>query len=198
MELEELKSRWFEMSQELEKQKELTTGVILKMTKHRSNSIFQTLLNFEKLGIAVSSAVLIYIFSNLKKLNDWLSLTGAVGTVIILAAGVVMSVILIRRIQDVDIVGKDYKTTLLDINRIKKFQYSIKWISLFLAPVLALSILSTLASTWFDKSLLYDLEEYWESLIPGLLLIPVVWYLISRFYAKKINEINDLLKDIEQ
>lgn len=198
MELEELKSKWFEMSQEFEKQKELTTYVILNMAKHRSNSIFRSLLNFEKLGIGISSAMLIYIFSNLEKLNDWLSLTGAISTVIILAAGVVMSVILIKRIQDVDIVRKDYKSTLLDINRIKKFQYSIKWISLFLAPVLALSILPTLASTWFNKSLLSDLEEYWESLIPGLLLIPVVWYLISRFYAKKINEINDLLKDIEQ
>lgn len=198
MELEELKSKWFEMDRELEKQKVLTSEMILKMARHRSNSIFNPIITFEKWGIAISVVMLVYIFSNFGKLNDWLSLAGAVSTIFILIAGLVMSVILVKRIQEVDIVKNDYKETLLHVNRIKKFQYTIKWGSAFLSPVLAVSILPTLASTWFDKSLLYDLEEYWESLIASLLLIPVIWYFISRFYAKKLKEINGLLKDFEQ
>ena len=198
MELEELKSKWFELDQQLEKQKVLTSEMILKMARHRSNSIFNPIVTFEKLGIAISSVMLVYIFSNFGKLNDWLSLAGAVSTIIILIAGLVMSVILIKRIQEVDIVKNDYKETLLDVNRIKKFQYYSKWVSAFLAPILALSILPTLASTWFDKTLLYDLEEYWESLIPGLLVIPVIWYFIGRFYAKKLMELNELLEDLKR
>jgi len=198
MELEELKSKWFEMDQKLEKQKALTNEMIRKMARHRSNSIFNPIIALEKWGIATSSVMLVYIFSNLEKLNDWLSLTGAISTIVILMAGLVMSVMLIKKIQEVDIAKNDYKKTLLQVNEAKKFQHSIKWVSAFLAPVLAVSILPTLASTWFDKSLLHDLEEYWESLIPCLLLIPVIWYFIGRFYAKKLNEINELLKDFEQ
>src|SRR5690606_8106803 len=197
MELEELKSKWFEMDQQLEKQKVLTTEMILKMAGHRSNLIINPIITFEKWGIVVSSVMLIYIISNFGKLNDWLSLTGAVSTIFILITGLVMSVILIKRIREVDIVKKDYRETLFDVNRIKKFQYSVKWVSAILAPVLAISILPTLASTWFGKSLLNDLEEYWQSLIPGLLLIPVIWYFIAHFYIKKLKEINELLKDLE-
>lgn len=197
MELEELKLKWFEMDQQLEKQKVLTSEMILKMARHRSSSIFNSIMTFEKWGIAVSLGMLIFILTNLAKLNDWLSRAGAAGTIIILIVGLVVSVILIRRIQAVDIVNKDYKETLLEIKRVKKFQYYSKWISISLSPLLALSILPTLASTWFDKSLLHDLEEYWESLVASFLLIPVMWYFISRFYAKKLKEINELLKDFE-
>jgi hypothetical protein len=198
MELEELKSKWFEVDRQLENQKVLTSEMILKMAGYRSNLIFNPIITFEKSGMAISLVILIYIFSNFGKLNDWLSLAGAVTTIFILIVSLVMSVILIKRIQEVDIVKNDYKETLLHVNRIKKFHYSVKWVSAFLTPVLAVSILPTLASTWFDKSLLYDLEEYWESLFPSLLLIPVIWYFIGRFYAKKLNDINELLMDFEK
>jgi hypothetical protein len=198
MELEELKSNWSEMSQQLEKQKKLTNELIMKMAAQRSNSIFQPIIVLEKLGMVVTSAILLYIFTNIEKLNDWLSIAGAICTVIILTVGLVISVVLIKNVQNIDIVKNNYRQTLLDVNSIKKNQYSANWISACLAPVLAFSILPTLAATWFDKSLLYDLEEYRESLIPCLLLIPIIWYFISRFYANKLAKINELLEEIKQ
>ena len=140
MELEELKSNWLKMSQDLENQKGLTIEIILKMVSQRSNSIFNSLLNFEKSGITLSSVMLLYIFSNFGKLSDWLSLIGGFSTSIILAIGVVMSVILIKRIQKVDIMNKDYLQTLLDVKRIEKFPYWMKLTSAILAPILVLSI----------------------------------------------------------
>lgn len=198
MELEELKSNWQKISMELDKQKVLTNELILKMAGNRSRSMLRSILAIERSGIALTSAMMIYIFFNMGRLNDWFSLTAGISTLVILMTGLIMSFILIKRIQNVDIVNNGYRQTLLDVNRIKTFQLIMKRMSAFLAPVLLITILPTFAALWFEKNLINDLMDFWESLIPGLVLIPVIWYILSRFYSQKLNDLNKLLKEYEQ
>lgn len=198
MELEDMKSTWFEMSQQLEKQKKMTNDIILKMTKENSKSRLNTLINFEILGMLISAVLMIYILTNFEQLDNWLSITGGLGTSIILLTGFMMSAMFIKRAKKIDILKKGYKQTLLDVTSLRKIQYINNWVSASLGILLPFFLLPTFATLYFKKDLLSDLAEYKESLIPSLILVPIIWYLFKRLYSKKLDEINELLQDIKQ
>jgi len=71
MELEELQAAWTQMSNELEKQKELTNTLIMDMTKEKYNAKFRTITNYEKAGTLVCVASAVFIALNIQKLDTW-------------------------------------------------------------------------------------------------------------------------------
>lgn len=197
MELENLKSAWLEMSRELEKQKKITEEIILKMMNENSKSRLGALISFEILGLIISAALVVCILANFSRLDNWLSITGGLGTLLILLAGVIMSGIFLEKAKKIDVVENGLKQTLVDVCALRRTQYISKWANASLGILLPFFLLPVLASLYFDKELLYDLAEFRESLIPSLLLIPVIWFFIQKFYSRKLDEVNRLLQDIE-
>ena len=66
MELEELKTTWQEMSQQLTKQHELTHKMIMDMTKLKFSNKIKTIANYEGLGAIILLIASIYILVHIK------------------------------------------------------------------------------------------------------------------------------------
>ena len=75
MELEEMKARWTEMSATIEKQKQITDTLIIKMTQVNYRNRLSKILIPELAGTLVSFAYCIYIIINFHKLNNLIELT---------------------------------------------------------------------------------------------------------------------------
>ena len=66
-----MQQTWKEMSLELEKQKKLTTTIILKMTQEKYKNKFGTITIIESIGAVICFIAAIYILINFAKLDTW-------------------------------------------------------------------------------------------------------------------------------
>ncbi len=198
MDLDKMKEIWSEMSDQLEKQKKLTNQIILKMTQERSNNRLNKLINFEITGAIISVGFIVLVLVNFDKLDNRLILTAGIVSIIIFVVSTLMSLNFIKKAKKIDVVKNNYKQTLIDFAACyKTYQINMK-LGTILAVVLVLIFLPVVAKILSNKDILSDLEEYWESLIACILILPVVWYLIYKFYSRNMETINTLLKDLEE
>ena len=69
MELEEMQAAWSQMSQDLEKQKQLTDEIILKMTQQKYTSQWNKIFTAEKIGGIICYTALIALLFNFNKFD---------------------------------------------------------------------------------------------------------------------------------
>ncbi|MDN5201940.1 hypothetical protein QQ008_11215 [Fulvivirgaceae bacterium BMA10] len=197
MELENMKAIWAEMSQELEKQKKLTDKIILKMTQQKSRSGLNRIINMEIFGMIVTAIMLVYLLINFGKLDNWLTIGGGVGLILLLLLALIMGTIIVKAAKKIDVVKNNYHQTLTDFADFKKILGFYKKLSIVMNILIPFLILPVVSFLFFDRDLLFDLQEFGMGLIFYFILMPPLLYLIIRFYRKNVSKIREALDDLK-
>jgi hypothetical protein len=198
MELENMKVIWSEMSEQLDKQKRMTDEIILKMAHEKSSSRLGRIIRLEIFGVMVSIVMLLLLLVNFYKLDNWLNITGGIGTVLILCLGIGYSFKIIRLAQKIDVAKNSYGQTLQDFADLKKALGFYKKLSIAVNIIFPFFLLPVVFSLLLGKDLLADFSQFGRSLLICFALTPVVLYLLIKYYRRNVSQVKDALKDLEE
>jgi len=198
MELEEMKSVWAEMSQEVEKQKQLNDELILKMAHKKSSSRLNKIIRLESLGVIISIIMLVYLIVNFDKFNNWLSLTGGIGLTVIMFLSIYFGVDIVLKARKVDVIKSTYAQALSDFNELRRTLRLYKKFSIAIYLVIPFLMYPVMATLFFDKNLLDEPEDLLENVIVCIIVLPIVWFLIYRFYKSNMSKVSKAIKDVEK
>ena len=198
MDLESMKETWLKMSEELEKQKKLTNEIILKMAHERSSSRLNRIIYMELIGCGIALLVLIYILFNFHRLDNWLTISGGVGTAVIMIAAVIMSVNIMRKAKKINILKTTYGKVISDFNDLTKTLGIYKRASIGLNIIMPFLLMPPMAQLLAGKDLLTDLEEFKETLIMTFILIPPMLYFIIRYYTRSMSKVRQAINELKE
>lgn len=197
MDFDSMKETWLKMSEDLEKQKKLTSEIILKMAHEKSSSRLNRIIRLELFGCAVAVGMLVYIFINFARLDNWLTITGGFGTTAILIAALLMSANIIKKARKIDVLKTTYSDIISDFQDLTKTLGLYKRISIALNVVMPFLLLPLFAKLIADKDLLTDLDEFKENLIITFILVPPILYIIIRYYAKSMSKVKQAIHELK-
>ncbi|WP_405414760.1 hypothetical protein [Maribacter sp. Asnod1-A12] len=199
MELEELKSAWTQLSDELNHQKKLTNKIILDMTKQKYQNKFTTITKYETLGAFVCFAIAFFVILNFGKLDTWYLQVCGILTLLFLIVLPVMVLTTIKTIKNIDILNGSYKDNLKFYlktkNRLLKLQQvgiAIGFVGLFFIVPVTSKIISN--KNVFLTSL--KTEQY---VIFAITMIAMVFFCKWAYngYLKVTRSAQELLQDLE-
>tara|TARA_R110002167_G_scaffold26182_7_gene90273 strand:+ start:1094 stop:1693 length:600 start_codon:yes stop_codon:yes gene_type:complete len=194
MELEEMQATWAQMSDQLEKQKQLTDKIILDMAQQRYRHKFSKLTIYESLGTVVCFTAAALIIVNFYKLDTWyLVICG----IIMLLPLIGLPLLVLRSlgaIKRLNIGDKSYVQTIVDFTKAKKRLLAIQQLGIYMGFVLLLVSLPVFIKFKSNKDFFLmekDITTY------GLLLIAVIFfYFFSRWGYRCYNNITNSAESI--
>jgi len=195
MELEEMQTLWSELSDQIEQKQPLSKTKIMEMTQERYQKKLNQIAYPEIAGSIVCFGMVLFIFINLNKLDDALSLTSAFISLIILIALPIASLLTIRRLRNIDVTKNNYQQTLFVYTKAKKRHCQVQKFGLYLSTVLMFSIIPVFVKI-MGKEL--EIAPLLKSLPFGILFIIVFVFIVWRFYSKSIRETEVIIKDLEK
>jgi len=198
MDLDEMKLAWSDMSVQLEQQKKLTDEVIFKMTQEKSSSRLGRIIMAETSGVFISIAALFYVLANFYKFDNWLEITGGIGTLAILLLGIVFGLRIISQANRIDLTKHDLKTTLSLFKAFKSSLGFYKRLSIITNIIGPLFVFPAAFALFTDKDLLENPSAAITGLIAAMVIVPVVLYFIIKFYKKNIGAVSTAFKDLEK
>lgn len=199
MELDEMKNLWDTMSKDIEKQKILTDKLIIQMTEQQYKSSLQKIIIPEVGGAIICFATVILLCINFYKLETWYQIISGIILILILLLWPIISLIAVKKINNVNIAHNNYKQTIIDYNKGKrlfsiylKSGYYLGFALMILALPAGLKIIG-------DKDIFLDIKGW--SIIPSMLLSSFFFFLfckwIFKYYKKTIAKAGNILKDLE-
>jgi hypothetical protein len=196
MELDEMKLAWSDMSVQLEQQKKLTDDIILKMTQEKSSSRLGRIIAAETFGVLISFAGLFYVASNFYKFDNWLETTGGIGTILLMLLGIVFGFRIIRQANRIDLTKHDLKTTLSYFKAFKSTLGFYKRLSIVSNIVGPLFVFPATFALFTDIDLLENPAAAGFGLIAAIFVVPIVLWLVFKFYKKNIGAVNTAFNDL--
>lgn len=199
MELEELKSAWTQMSDELNHQKKLTNQIILDMTKQKYQNKFTTITKYETLGAVVCFVVAFFVLLNYSKLDTWYLQVCGVLTLSFLIVLPVMVLTTLKRLKNIDILNGSYKENLKfylktknRLLRLQKIGIAVGFIALFFIVPVTSKIISN--KNVFLTSL--KTEQY---IVFAITLIIMVFFCRWAYngYLKVTQSAQELIQELE-
>ncbi|TDS15063.1 hypothetical protein DFQ03_1699 [Maribacter caenipelagi] len=199
MELEELKSAWTQMSDELNHQKKLTNQIILDMTKQKYQNKFTTITKYETLGAVVCFVVAFFVLLNFSKLDTWYLQVCGVLTLSFLIVLPVMVLTTLKRLKNIDILNGSYKENLKfylktknRLLRLQKIGIAVGFIALFFIVPVTSKIISN--KNVFLTSL--KTEQY---IVFAITLIIMVFFCRWAYngYLKITQSAQELIQELE-
>ncbi|MEN0048966.1 MAG: hypothetical protein AAF806_18020 [Bacteroidota bacterium] len=194
MELEEMQTLWSTMSEQIDQKVTLSKTEIMEMTQKRYQQKLNQIAYPELLGSIICFGMVGFIFINLDKLNDVLSLLATLLSLIILIALPTASLLAIKRLRAIDVSQHSYQQSLLTYTKAKQHLCQVQKYGLYLGFVLMFSILP-----FFTKVMGEELEA--TSILKGMLFgVPflIVFVLIvARYYGKTIRATENIIRDLE-
>ena len=103
MELEEMKTLWNSMSEDINKQKILTDKLIIQMTQQQYNNKLRKISIPELAGTFVCFAAVLYIAINFYKLETWLQISCGILSILFLVLAPIISLKFISKIKKINI-----------------------------------------------------------------------------------------------
>jgi len=197
MELDELRSEWQEMSNEIKKQKILTDKLIIDMTQERFNNRLKSISIPETIGTVVCFGVAILILLNFSKLNTWYLQLSGIFSILFYIVLPILSLKTIYGMKRINISQGNYRETLEQFAKNKmQFIQVQKW-SYYLSFILVIVCLPV-ASKLMNGTDIFLESAVWLWYIPfGFVFL----YFFSKWVFKKYkgasNSAERLLKDIE-
>ena len=197
MELDELRSEWQEMSNEIKKQKILTDKLIIDMTQERFNNRLKSISIPETIGTVVCFGVAILILLNFSKLNTWYLQLSGIFSILFYIVLPILSLRAIYGMKRINISQGNYRETLEQFAKNKmQFIQVQKW-SYYLSFILVIVCLPV-ASKLMNGTDIFLESAVWLWYIPfGFVFL----YFFSKWVFKKYkgasNSAERLLKDIE-
>ncbi len=199
MELEEMQAAWSQMSQELEKQKQLTDEIILKMTQQKYTSQWNKIFTGEKIGTVVCYAALIAILINFNKLDTiGLQITGIL-CVLILGVLPIISLKTIQAMKRVDVTTMSYKETMETYVREKKKFVNFQKLNIGLSFVFMILTVPVSAKLFNDENLFETLDPKLGIAAPFMLaLFGLLIWGVTKWYKHILRNSENILKEIEE
>lgn len=198
MDLDQMKEVWKDFSVQLDAQQRMTETLVLEMIAQKSASRFNRMVYAEGLGIILSAIMCIYILLHFNELEYLPNQLSAIGTLLVMVLSIVFGYRIISSIRSIDIIGDTYSTTTEKFTRFKKLLGTYKRVSIGVYVVLPLIMLPVVTKLLGGKDLFDDMVSYGYAYLVSMLLLPIVWYLIYRFYRNNIRKVNTYIKKLGQ
>ena len=198
MELDEMKVLWNEMSIEVEKQKSLTSKLIIEMTEQKFNNKLRKISIPESIGSVLCFLMALFVLVNFNKLDTWYLFMSGVFTVAYL---VLIPLLVLKSISDmkgINISENNYKQTIQDFAKSKKRFFLLQQLSQLLGVILIVTSMLLSAKILNDKDLFI---VGGKALIWAVPLLVVFLYFFSRWgikcYRNATLQAEDLLRELD-
>ena len=198
MEIEEMKTLWENMSQELDRQKLLTDKMVLEMTQKKYKDTLRSISLPETAGAIICFAMALFIIFNFGKLDTWyLILCGlvSIGFCVILP---ILSMQSIIRMKKIDVSGNSYKESLKQYAHEKRQFIKVQKTAYYFGFVFALTVLPVFGKIMKDKDFLLD-SKLWIWYIPMAVIFHFLfskW--VYRHYTSITKGAQKLLDDLNK
>lgn len=198
MELEEMKTLWGNMSQELDRQKLLTDQLVVEMTQKKYKDTLRGISLPETVGTLICFGMAIYVLLNFSKLDTWyLVLCGVISISFCIVLPIV-SMKSILKMKKIDISRYSYKELLKQYAHEKNQFIKIQKVAYYLGFVFALVVLPVAGKLMKDKDLLLD-SKLWIWYVPIAIIFHFLfskW--VYRYYSTVVKGAQKLLDDLNK
>ncbi|MBX2870471.1 MAG: hypothetical protein KTR30_00170 [Saprospiraceae bacterium] len=197
MELDEMKAIWSDLSDQVEEKHQLTRQQILDMMEQKYRRQVNAILIPELIGSVICFGFSAYIFFNIQKLDEPLSLiTGVLSAIIMIILPILSLSILSGWVNRINITENTYQKTLQDFNRLKRLFAKIHRYAYVLGFGMMFLVIPPLAKIMSDKNILED-AGVWFRLPFGIAFVLLFIFFTMRFYRARIRNIDQALQDDE-
>lgn len=192
-----MKAVWSSLSDQVEEKHQLTRQQILDMMEQKYRRQVNAILIPELIGAVICFGFSGYIFYNIQKLDEPLSLITGILSAIIM---IILPILSLRKLggwaSRINITENTYQQTLNDFNRLKRFFSSMHRYAYILGISTMFLIIPPLAKIMSDKNILED-TGVWYRLPFGIVFILLFVFCTMRFYRSRIRNIDRALQDDE-
>lgn len=199
MEIEEMRTLWSTMSDQLEEQKKLTQEIIMKMTQERYSNKFKTLLTYETIGAILCFAVVLYVLVNFQRLDTWYLKACGAFTLAFLTVFPVLVLRALHQIQRMNILDKSYKETLIGYTKAKTYLLRLQQVSIAASFVVMFAVAAVFAKLWSNKDFFTIDRNLGSYIVIGFAILFVI--LVSRWgyrhYQRITYSAEALLSELE-
>ncbi|HMQ08924.1 MAG TPA: hypothetical protein PKC30_16610 [Saprospiraceae bacterium] len=190
MELEELKSKWQEMSRRVESQALLTNQILQKITREKYRSKINTIGYSEYIGTIICYTGAAYIIINFAKIDDFLMQICALLIIALLFILPVISLKSFREVSNMDIFSQTYVRAIEDFAKRKASFQKLQRLNVLLAMFLLLLSIPVLSS--IQGKAITQTPQFWTVIVPAT----GVFFLVFAFWVLRVY--NRVLTGIEQ
>lgn len=199
MELEEMQAAWSQMSQDLEKQKQLTDEIILKMTQQKYSSQWNRIFNAEKIGGFICYVALIAILLNFRKLDTTPLQVSGILCMLILAILPILSLKTIQAMKRVNVTSMSYKETMETYANGKKNFVNFQKLNIGMSFVFMLLTVPVSAKLFNGKDLFETLDPKLGIAVPFMLIFfGLLMWVVMRCYKSVLRNSEKILQEIEE
>jgi len=196
MELEEMKSIWTKMSEDLESQKKLTDKMVLNMLRTNYRRKINNIWIPEILGSIICVVAGLYIWLHIERLDNWYLLGCGIISCCIFFFLPVLSIKSILRLRAVDISAINYKESLQLYAQRKKEFVSLQKLGFILGALLLVMILPVTGKLFSGKDLFKE-NWFWIWYPVGFMFFYYFSRFVFRYYMKSAAGAEAILKEIE-
>lgn len=181
MELDEMKTLWTDMSQQLEAQKVLTDKMIVQMTQQRYTSKLQAISIPEIIGAVICFATVLFITGNFGKLDTWyLQLSGGLTAL----ACLILPILSLRSLQQLRIINiskATYREALVSYLQSKNHFMKLQRITYYLSFFLILVMLPVMGKLLSGVDVITE-DKDWIWIAPAA--VPLFYFFAKWVYKK--------------
>lgn len=199
MELEEMQAAWSQMSSDIEKRKQLTDELIMKMAQQEYTSKINKILRAETVGAIICFATIIYVLVNFAKFQSWQSQASAIILVVTLLVMSVGSLFLLKKMKEVNLQKDDLSTTIIKYTKYKKFTSQFQKASILVGFFVLFASTAVFSVLFSEKDMFLEVEltKMILPMIFGIVIFGLIAYIGGRFYGKSLQEAQHILEDLE-
>jgi len=195
MELEEMKSRWQDLSVKVERQERIQKDILLEMTKTRFKRKLDGIRLPELLGTLISLAYAAYLVFNFGKIDLWFNQIFAVANVLFFVILPLASLMALRRMNALQINHLAMTEMVGEFQLAKRNFWRVQQLAVWLSGVIVLTLVPVLGDIQ-DKMDRFLEVEFWMIYIP---LALAFLFFFSRYvlgkYRRIMNQSEDILRE---
>lgn len=199
MELEDMQAAWSEMSSALDKQKQLTDEIILKMTQERHTSRWNSYRRFEFIGAIVCYAAVIYLLFNFTKL-DTLGLQICGGLMIVfLIALPIFSLGILKNMANLTIDSRDNAQMMKAYAKKKKNFVTFQKVNIGASLLFMFLTIPVSSKILNDENLLAKFDEKLLFALPlCVLFFALLMWWVTKVNRKMLHNTETLLSEVQE
>lgn len=199
MELEEMKTLWQEMSQQVAQQKQLTDTLIMEMTQQKYSQKFSKIAIYESIGAIICFIAAIYMIFNFNKLDTWYLMACGIFMISYLLTLPIFVLRSLKTIKSLNITNKSYKQTIVGFAKAKKQLLLVQKLGIYVNFILFLTSIPLAAKLLNNKDIFLVGGSIWQGVF--IVVVAVLMIFVSRWgygcYKNVTNSAENILKDLE-
>jgi hypothetical protein len=196
MELEEMKTQWIKMSEEIEKQKKLTASLINKMTETGYRNKMNKILLPETAGALVCMAAVAFIIANFQKLDTHSLWACGIISVSVCCLLSLFSLNAAYKLWSVDIANSNYKQMLAVYSKARKQFVFVQKMSFYLGALLFVAMLPVMGRLMSGADP-FKVSSLWILYAVGFIFFSVCTKWVFKKYNKTTADAENILKELD-